>query len=55
MDFDTLALLKKGDEGREMTLLPEDFHPGDYDVIFGRGRRIFQHAGNEHFRHIVSQ
>jgi hypothetical protein len=37
----------------EMKLLPESFYPSDRNVICGRGRRIFEHPGNQHFRSIV--
>jgi len=47
------AALAKGGAGHSMTLLPEDFVPGEYDVICGRGRRIFMHPGNVRFRRIV--
>jgi len=46
--------LSKGEAGHSMTLLPENFQPGEYDVICGRGRKIFMHAGNEKFRRMVA-
>lgn len=52
IDRSTLA---KGEAGHTMTLLPEDFVPGDNDVICGRGRKIFMHPGNERFRLMVSE
>jgi hypothetical protein len=33
--------------------LPEDFTPGDDDVICGRGKKCYKHIGNERFRHRV--
>ncbi|CAB9517896.1 Nitrilase family, member 2 [Seminavis robusta] len=38
---------------KEMTLLPEDFKPGEHDVICGRGRNIWNSIGNIRFRHLV--
>jgi hypothetical protein len=46
--------LSKVDIVRSMALLPEGFAPGDNDVICGRGRKCFNHSGNERFRVIVS-
>ena len=37
-----------------MRQLPDDFQPGDCDVICGRGRNVFNHSGNERFRTIVA-
>lgn len=34
----------------QMTLLPEGFAPGDCDVICGRGKKCYNHKGNERFR-----
>lgn len=47
------SMLAKGGAGQTMRLLPEDFVPGEHDVICGRGRRIFMHAGNVRFRRMV--
>lgn len=33
--------------------LNEDFQPGNFDVICGRGKSIFSHAGNQHFRQCI--
>lgn len=33
-----------------MTQLPSDFNPGPDDVICGRGKKCYQHVGNERFR-----
>ena len=33
-----------------MTLLPETFLPGEFDVVCGRGKRAYNHIGNENFR-----
>lgn len=33
--------------------LPEDFVPGEFDVVCGRGKKCYSHVGNEHFRHRV--
>lgn len=38
-----------------MHMLPEDFVPGPYDVVCGRGRRCFTHIGNQYFRGVVAQ
>jgi hypothetical protein len=46
--------LSKVDIVQSMALLPEGFVPGDNDVICGRGRKCFNHSGNERFRVIVS-
>jgi hypothetical protein len=37
----------------KMRLLPESFRPSEQDVICGRGRKIFLHVGNQHFRQLV--
>jgi hypothetical protein len=43
-----------GNKGEDqMTLLPKSFCPSERDVICGRGRRVFMHSGNEHFRDTV--
>jgi hypothetical protein len=39
--------------GDEMTLLPQSFCPSEGDIIIGRGRGVFKHSGNEHFRNTV--
>ena len=31
----------KGRNSKYMTLLPEDFEPGDMDVLCGRGKKFF--------------
>lgn len=39
-----------------MTLLPEQFSPGPFDVICARGRDALMHPGNQRFRaYIVSK
>lgn len=53
-DFLSRTTLAKGEAGHAMTLLPEDFEPGEHDVICGRGRKIFMHIGNERFRRMVA-
>lgn len=35
------------------TILPENFCPGDRDVILGRGRQSYLHIGNIHLRALV--
>jgi len=35
-------------------ILPEDFLPCEYDVICGKGKRYFNHAGNQRFRARIS-
>jgi hypothetical protein len=32
---------------------PKDFEPSDKDVIFGRGKSAFSHAGNRRFRMVI--
>ena len=34
-----------------MTPLPESYEPGPDDVICGRGKKCYNHVGNERFRH----
>jgi hypothetical protein len=51
---ESMNQLEKGDAVQSMALLPEDFVPGDDDVICGRGRNCFNHNGNERFRRIVT-
>jgi hypothetical protein len=48
------AMLAKGEAGHNKRLLPESFTPGPYDVIFGRGRKVFMHEGNQRFRTVVA-
>lgn len=36
-----------------MNLLPEDFEPGEFDVICGRGKKCYSHIGNDKFRQRV--
>ena len=36
-----------------MTLLPDNFEPGADDVICGRGKKCYNHIGNERFRQRV--
>jgi hypothetical protein len=45
--------LAKGLAAHNMRELPEDFQLGEYDVICGRGRKCFNHIGNQRFREIV--
>lgn len=44
----------KGRNSKYMTLLPEDFEPGDMDVLCGRGKRCFNSPGNQRFRKLVA-
>jgi hypothetical protein len=37
------------------TPLRDDFKPGPFDVICGRGKSIFAHEGNHHFRNCIAQ
>jgi hypothetical protein len=37
------------------TPLCDDFEPGPFDVICGRGKSIFSHEGNRQFRHCIAQ
>lgn len=48
------STLQKGAAAKSMRQLPDGFQPGDFDVICGRGRNVFNHMGNERFRTIVS-
>lgn len=43
----------KGVAGQNMTALPKEFVPGEWDIICGRGRKAFNHIGNERFRKLV--
>ena len=43
----------KDDSAHTMRFLPEGYKPGDHDVLCGRGRKCFNHAGNVKFRAIV--
>jgi len=43
----------KEDQAHNMRLLPEGYGPGEHDVLCGRGRKCFNHAGNVKFRAIV--
>lgn len=36
-----------------MNLFPEDFEPGIFDVICGRGKKCYSHIGNDKFRQLV--
>lgn len=42
-----------GESSNNMTMLPEDFTPGEFDVICGRGRTTFNHPGNAAFRNVI--
>jgi hypothetical protein len=46
--------LAKGEAAKNMQPLPDDFQPGENDVICGRGRNVFNHIGNDSFRTIVA-
>lgn len=46
--------LAKGQAAHNMRQLPEDYVLSEYDVICGRGRRCFNHIGNQRFRKIVA-
>ena len=48
------VVLAKGAAGHNMKRLPVDFIPGKYDVICGRGSRVWAHPGNQHFRRLVA-
>ena len=37
-----------------LRILPKDFQPGKYDVLCGKGKAAYVHAGNEHFRNLVT-
>ena len=43
----------KEDSSHNMRLLPVGYKPGEHDVLCGRGRKCFNHAGNVKFRAIV--
>lgn len=45
--------LAKGSAAHNMKPLPENYQLGENDVICGRGRKCFQHAGNRRFRKMV--
>lgn len=44
----------KGEDNSDMALLPEVFAPTVWDVVCGRGRKCFNHAGNERLRDVVA-
>lgn len=46
--------MPKDEPAHAMRLLPEQFHPSENDVIFGRGRNVFLHQGNERFRRLIA-
>jgi len=46
--------LNKGQAAHNMRQLPEDYVLSEYDVICGRGRKCFNHIGNQRFRKIVA-
>ena len=46
--------LAKGQAAHNMRQLPFDYILSEYDVICGRGRRCFNHIGNQRFRKIVA-
>eukprot|EP00565_Helicotheca_tamesis_P000665 CAMPEP_0185731228 /NCGR_PEP_ID=MMETSP1171-20130828/12292_1 /TAXON_ID=374046 /ORGANISM="Helicotheca tamensis, Strain CCMP826" /LENGTH=173 /DNA_ID=CAMNT_0028400451 /DNA_START=89 /DNA_END=610 /DNA_ORIENTATION=+ len=33
--------------------LPADYEPAEFDVVFGRGRRCFEHSGNRRLHEII--
>jgi hypothetical protein len=45
--------LAKGLAAHNMKPLPDTYVLGEYDVICGRGRRCFNHIGNQRFRKMV--
>jgi hypothetical protein len=47
-------MLCKNEVSNTMKILPLDFQPSDNDVILGRGRKIYAHAGNVRLRRLVS-
>jgi hypothetical protein len=46
--------LAKGLAAHNMKQLPDDYQLGEHDVICGRGRKCFNHIGNQRFRKMVS-
>lgn len=54
LDQKNVLRLAKGQAAHNMRQLPEDYALSEYDVICGRGRRCFNHVGNQHFRKIVA-
>jgi hypothetical protein len=47
------ATAAKGATTSNMTPMPESFEPGPDDVICGRGKKCYNHIGNERFRQRV--
>ena len=50
---DCMETFYTGASIHDMRPLPDSYYPGEYDVICGRGRRIYNHKGNENFRKLV--
>ena len=50
---DNSIRLAKGMAAHNMRELPPDYQLGDNDVICGRGRKCFNHIGNQRFREMV--
>jgi hypothetical protein len=50
---DSSPVAKGGSMTSNMTPLPANFEPGPDDVICGRGKKCYNHIGNERFRHRV--
>ena len=44
MTFDLPRNVQLGAKSEELDLLPDDFQPGEFDVICQRGKECFQHG-----------
>jgi hypothetical protein len=53
-DYKQTVRLAKGLAAHNVKQLPEDYQLGEHDVICGRGRKCFQHSGNQRFRKLVA-
>lgn len=45
--------LERRTDAKTCKMMPEDFVPGPYEVLIGRGRRCTSHWGNQRFRKMV--
>lgn len=55
IEISTSGRIKNENSAMEYTTpLPEDFVPGDHDVVINKGKRFFHHKGNAWLRDIAS-
>lgn len=43
------------EDSNAVVMLPEDFQPGETEVIIGRGKKCATHSGNRRFRELVNE